>query len=194
MNPLRETLKTYLYNPCLKELDDHCQQSAILTGFMVAGIRDSADLWQEAQDAYGMGADGLMELLSEYAQGANTMWRALSDSQTWGRLVDQRQASVETVFMWSVIEPFGEELARKIRDTRNFTYGMGIDLLIGRIVDWLLGTERANPSEKDRWYLELANRTEGFYSEAETLQEAIADCMDYYGLVSDSGIRKIERL
>lgn len=193
MNPSRENLKNYLYNPGLKELDDHCQQSAILTGFMVAGIRDSADLWQEAQDAYGMGADGLMELLSEYAQGANTMWRALSDSQTWGRLVDQRQASVETIFMWSVIEPFGEELARKIRDTRNFTYGMGIDLLIKMVTDWLLGAEPVGPSEKDRWAIDTG-RTERFYSECETLQEAIADCMDYYGLVSDSGIRKIERL
>lgn len=96
--------------------------------------------------------------------------------------------------MWSVIEPFGEELARLIRDTPDLTYGMGIDLLVKMVSDWLLGAEPVSPKEGGRWYVELANRTEGFYSQAETLQEAIADCMDYYGLVSDSSIRKIERL
>lgn len=49
------------------------------------------------------------------------------------------------------------------------------------------------PSENDRWIID-AGRTEPFYSECETMQEAIADCMDYYGLVSDSDIRKIERI
>jgi hypothetical protein len=183
-----EELSEFLHT--LRLFDANPLRIAKLTGFMVAGIRDSADLWQEAQDAYGMGADGLMDLIVDYGVVAASCYEALVGDPRYTQLVDERESNVETVFLWSVIEPFGEELAKIIRDSQGeFPKSVGVALLVGMIVDWLLG-----PHKSDRWYLELDNRTEGFYSKCETMQEAIADCMDYYGLVSDSSIRKIERI
>lgn len=188
----REELSEFLHT--LRVFDANPLRIAKLTGFMVSGIRDSADLWQEAQDAYGMGADGLMDLIVAYGANAAACYEALVGDPRYTQLVDERESNVETIFLWSVIEPFGEELAKIIRDSRGeFPKVVGVALLVGMIVDWLLGAEPVGPSENDRWIID-AGRTEPFYSECETMQEAIADCMDYYGLVSDSDIRKIERI
>ena len=192
MTTKHEELSEFLHT--LPNRLSHCPGSARMTGFMVSGIRDSADLWQEAQDAYGMGADGLMDLLADYGLLAETFRHTLSYHSQWGELVDEREANVETVFLWAVVEPFGEELAKLIRDSKGvFPRSVGVALLVGMIVDWLLGAEPVGPSENDRWVIDTG-RMEPFYSECETLQEAIADCMDYYGMVSDASIRKVERI
>ena len=187
-----EELSEFLHT--LRVFDANPLRIAKLTGFMVAGIRDSADLWQEAQDAYGMGSDGLMDLIVDYGAVAAACYEALVGDPRYTQLIDERESNVETVFLWSVIEPFGEELAKIVRDSRGeFPKVVGVALLVGPIVNWLLGAEPVGPSESDRWVIDTG-RSEPFYSECETMQEAIADCMDYYGLVSDSSLRKIERI
>lgn len=67
------------------------------------------------------------------------------------------------------------------------------DLLFERITNWLIPEKPVGPQEGDRWVIDTG-RTEPFYSQAETLQAAIADCLDYYGLVSEDSVRKVERI
>lgn len=118
-------------------------RTAKLTGFMVSGIRDSADLWQEAQDAYGRGADGLMEVVVDYA----TLAAACYEKLVGAHWVDEREPNVETYFLW-VIEEFGQALAELIRDSGSkFDVLDGNNLLFERITNWLIPEKPAQPSK-----------------------------------------------
>lgn len=111
---------------------------AKFTGWMVSGIHDSADLFQEAHDAYGMGADGLMELLVDYATLAASCYERLEGDPRFSTLVDERERNVETRFLW-VIEEFGQALAELARVSGPaFDILDGNNLLFRRITDWLI--------------------------------------------------------
>lgn len=188
-----EELSEFLHT--LRVFDANPLRIAKLTGFMVAGIRDSADLWQEAQDAYGMGSDGLMDLIVDYGAVAAACYEALVGDPRYTQLIDERESNVETVFLWSVIEPFGEELAKIVRDSRGeFPKVVGVALLVGPIVNWLLGAEPVDHSEKPRWRIELEGRSEPFYSTEEEIDAAMYDCTAFHGLFGLGKIRKIERI
>lgn len=125
---------------------------AKFTGWMVSGIRDYVDLWQEVRDAYGMGADDLMDVLVDYAPLAASCYERLEGDPRFSTIVDERERNVETQFLW-VIEDFGHALAELVRDSGStFDILDGNNLLFERITNWLI-PEPPETTQNDPIYL-----------------------------------------
>jgi hypothetical protein len=168
---------------------------AACAGFMVNGIHDHEGLWQQAQDAYGDGAEGLMDMIASHATWLAHCWDALTHIQhrdLWGHLVDIRQDEEETKFVWAVVERFGSEMARLVCENPTVDlHALTRNHLHVLIATWLVGP--LYPAGA-RWYVELVNSTEGFYATTEDPVEALQQTLSYYNLTDAALIRKIERV
>lgn len=162
--------------------------SALFLGYMVL---EGADLWQEAQDRFGEGADGLMRAMLLHAEFLATAYITIMQSKDFTKTLSARQACVDTMFEWEVVDTYGSWLLEKFAKGEYNDYVVFDNYRLDLIASWFTQTPLTEVQEAV-WYLELENRTEGFYSSEKRLTAAVDACLAHYG--NDTSIYKIERL
>lgn len=165
-------------------------KAPLFTALMVREICQSADLWEEAQDNYGEGAEGLAELIAKQARLLAATQRAAEELFLKEYLA--KQASVETQFEYNLLDDLSYDLANLIRGLPMEEMHPRIwepkyhELVFRKTAIWL-GVDAPFKG----WYVEFKNEVEGFYSDAETPLEAISKACAYHD-VDASTIRKVE--
>lgn len=162
--------------------------SAMFLGYMVL---EGARRWQAAQDRFGEGADGLMRNLLRHAQFLATAYGTLAQSMDFTGTLSDLQSRVDTMFEWEVVDTYGSWLLEKFAKGEYNDYVVFDNYRLDLIASWFTQTPLDEVTDAV-WYLELENRTEGFYSSEKRLTAAVDACLAYYG--NDTIIYKVERL
>jgi len=170
--------------------DDQPLLSAMFLGYMVL---EGAPHWQEAQDRFGEGADGLMRAMLRHAEILATAYGTLAQSMDFTETLSARQACVDTMFEWEVVDTYGIWLLEKFAKGEYNDYVVFDNYRLDLIASWFTQTPLDEVTDAV-WYLELENRTEGFYSSEKRLTAAVDACLAYYHYGDDTIIYKIERL
>lgn len=168
--------------------DEGPRLAATFLGYMVL---EGADLWQEAQDRFGEGADGLMRAMLRQAEILATAYQVMEQSADLAGTLHALQSKVDTMFEWEVVDTYSRWLLGKFALGEYNDYVAFDNYRLDLIASWFTQTPLDEVTDAV-WYLELENRTEGFYSSEKRLTAAVDACLAYYG--NDTIIYKIERL
>lgn len=175
-----------------KNIQEHELNQKLFLGYMILEAAQQNTLWQEVQDAYGMGADGLMRVLVTQAEMLATLYGICEDSEELGPILVKNQSSVDTMFEWCVVEAYVTHYFKMLKDNLPIS---SWTLMVSMVEAWLFQSEPKQPKPVWRFVILTKQGTVvESYKPGASIKEALDNCLNSLSQIDYMEIIEVSRM